>query len=108
MPSPNLGPPYDWAAATPNDTQTSEAGLVVSNGRQSPLGRLAETLSSERDALIRSVAALQLVPTNATKWMRFERIIEACSSTEAAVDERTVSNGRLRQLLSTAPIATPD
>lgn len=80
----------------------------MSNGRQSPLGRLAETLSSERDALIRSVAALQLVPTNATKWMRFERIIEVCSSTEAAVDERTVSNGRLRQLLSTAPIATPD
>jgi len=63
-------------------------------------------LGRERDHLLRTAAALQLVPANATKWARFERLLEAILATEPTDDQETVSPGRLRHLLTTPPIAT--
>lgn len=71
------------------------------------LPELAATLGPERDSLIVSVAALQLIPDNATKWMRFERVIEACSGAELTTDQHSVSPGRLRRLLTSDPVVTP-
>lgn len=68
---------------------------------------LAESLGSERDALLVSVAALQLIPENATKWMRFERLVEACAGAPTDVEQKPVSVRRLSQLLTSPPIVTP-
>lgn len=48
-----------------------------------------------------------MLPQNATKWARFERLLEVSLATEPIADQRAVSNRQLRQLLTTPPIATP-
>lgn len=68
---------------------------------------LASTLGRERDHLLRAGAALQLLPQNATKWARFERLLEVSLAAEPTAGQRAVSSRRLRQLLTTPPIATP-
>jgi hypothetical protein len=68
---------------------------------------LASTVGRERDHLLRAGAALQLLPQNATKWARFERLLEVSLAAEPTAEQRAVSNRRLRQLLTTPPIATP-
>lgn len=82
----------------------------MTQGRQprSPLtlDDLAATLGRERNHLLRAGAALQLLPQNATKWARFERLLEVALAAEPSADQQTVSNRRLRQLLTTPPIAT--
>jgi hypothetical protein len=50
---------------------------------------------------------LQLLPQNATKWARFERLLEVSLAAEPTADQQAVSDRRLRQLLTTPPIATP-
>ena len=59
----------------------------------SPL-ELASSLDAERDDVLRSVAALQLMPENASKWMRFERLIEAAAGTVPGGEPRSVSTRR--------------
>lgn len=49
---------------------------------------------------------MQLVPENATKWARFERLLEVALATDPTDDQQAVSAGRLRHLLKTPPIAT--
>jgi hypothetical protein len=68
---------------------------------------LAATLADARDYLLRVGAALQLIPQNATKWARFERLLEVVSAIEPDGEQRPFSKGRLRRLLTTPPIATP-
>src|SRR5688500_16932192 len=68
---------------------------------------LAESLAAERDDLLISVAALQLLAENATKWMRFERLVEACAGAPVGLPQVPVPVRRIRQLLSSPPIVTP-
>lgn len=67
---------------------------------------LAATLRHEREALLRSVAALQLIPENAAKWMRFERLLEVALAATAEEEQHTVSASRLRGLLTSPPIVS--
>ncbi len=67
---------------------------------------LAATLGAERDSLLVAAAALQLIPENATKWMRFERLVEACSGAPDDEEQLAVSSRRLRELLTSPPIVT--
>lgn len=67
---------------------------------------LAATLGAERDSILVAAAALQLLPENATKWMRFERLVEACSGAPDDEEQFAVSTRRLRELLTIPPIVT--
>jgi len=57
--------------------------------------------------LIRLGAALQLIPQNATKWARFERLLEVASSLDPNDKPRRVTAERIRQLVTSPPIASP-
>src|SRR4051812_38804021 len=83
-----------------NSERTTTQGLQVS------LNGLVPTLGRQRDWLLRANAALQLLPENATKWVRFERLLEVLSAVEPVEPQESASSGRLRQLLSRPPIFT--
>jgi len=51
------------------------------------LSDLSSTLNEERDYLLSVGAALQLVPHNATKWLRFERLLEVVLASESAATD---------------------
>lgn len=70
------------------------------------LVELAREVGSERDALLRAAAALQLMPENATKWVRFERLLEVACGSVATDAQSGLSAGRLVQLLTGPPIAS--
>jgi hypothetical protein len=70
------------------------------------LAELAATLGQERDTLFLAAAALQLVPENATKWVRFERLLEVAFAIPSGGSQRPVPASRLRQLLTKPPLAT--
>lgn len=69
---------------------------------------LSATLGSERDALITATAGLQLLPHNATKWMRLQRLAEAALGADPSPNQKTTSPGRLRPLLTSPPVATAE
>lgn len=77
------------------------------SSRPDSLRQLAIELAGARDELIRCGASLQLIPQNATKWVRFERLLEVASSMEHGADPKSVSQRHLRRLLTSPPIATP-
>lgn len=81
------------------------------NTNQRPLAptslrSLAAALENSRDYLLRIGAALQLIPENATKWARFERLLEVLSAIGPADQQQPISRSHLRRLLTTPPIAT--
>ncbi len=73
----------------------------------SSIVELAAGLGHEREGLLQAVAAMQLIPDNATKWIRFERLLEAASGAVPEVEQRPVTPNRLRALLTRPPIASP-
>jgi hypothetical protein len=77
-----------------------------SGTHRTTLLELAADISHERDHLLQLAAAMQLVPQNATKWARFERLLEAVSATVSADPQRRVSAQRLGTLLAGPPIAS--
>jgi hypothetical protein len=70
------------------------------------LGDLAATVGHEREALLQAVAALQLIPDNAAKWIRFERLLEVAAGAPPAQEQLPISPARLRTLLTQPPIAS--
>ncbi|MEX1208765.1 MAG: hypothetical protein WEE36_09245 [Acidimicrobiia bacterium] len=60
-----------------------------------------------RDHLIVASASLQLIPKNATKWARFERLLELASSLRPEDVPKRMPKNLLRKLLTSSPIATP-
>ena len=72
------------------------------------LVELSELLGAQRDAILQSVGGLQLFPENATKWIRFERLVEAARASIPTRRSQGVSGTRLRHLLSEAPVAAPE
>lgn len=71
------------------------------------LGDLAAELGSRRDGILTACAALQLMPENATKWVRFERLLEIASALPREVRQEPIGSAQLRVLLTHPPIATP-
>ncbi len=77
-----------------------------SNTSATTLAELAAAMGPERDRLVQLAAAMQLLPDNATKWARFERLLEAALGAEPADPQQSVGPRRLRELLTQPPIAT--
>lgn len=75
--------------------------------RADSLSGLAAELISRRDGLLTACAALQLMPENATKWMRFERLLEVAAALPREVTQDPIGSVQLRMLLTHPPIATP-
>ena len=71
------------------------------------LSELSEHISEHREFLMRAAAGLQLCPENATKWVRFERLLEVSSRSKHGLHQKTISSRELRRLLSRPPIAVP-
>jgi hypothetical protein len=67
---------------------------------------LSQSLGHERDAILKSSAGLQLLPQNATKWMRFERLSEVAAGAAPEATQLPISGSRLRQFLNNPPIAS--
>ncbi|MHB1702582.1 MAG: hypothetical protein ACYCSN_21110, partial [Acidobacteriaceae bacterium] len=70
------------------------------------VSELSTSLGNERDAVLKMSAGLQLLPENATKWMRFERLREVAAGVNPNTIQREVTTNRLRHLLNTSPIAS--
>lgn len=90
---------------TPID-QLSCGGHMIRREPHQTLSQLAAVLDGMRDELVTSAAILQLIPENATKWARFERLLEVASSLEPDTEPKSVTPALLRQLLTSPPIAT--
>lgn len=71
------------------------------------LGSQAAELVSRRDGVLTACAALQLIPENATKWVRLERLLEIAYSLPREVTQEPIGSAQLRALLTHPPIATP-
>ena len=82
--------------------------MSTSSPSDTSLFELSTHLGAERDAILQSVGGLQLLPANATKWIRLERLVEAARGSTPATHSQGVSGTRLRNLLSEAPVAAPE
>ncbi len=82
--------------------------MTIASQSDTSLIELSSLLGAQRDAILRSVGGLQLIPENATKWIRFERLVEAARASVLTERSQGVSGTRLRHLLSQAPIAAPE
>ena len=58
------------------------------------------------DSLLRYAGALQLLPDNATKWLRFARLVEATRAARPAHPQRPATLAEIEALLTGPPIAT--
>ena len=67
---------------------------------------LSGIVGAERDGLLRGAAAFQLMPENASKWVRFERLLEVATGSPLEEPQLEVSRDRLRSLLTQPPIAS--
>ena len=82
--------------------------MSIPSHSDTSLIELSDLLGTQRDAILRSVGGLQLMPENATKWIRFERLVEAARDSMPTSCSQCVSGTRLRHLLSETPVATPE
>ncbi len=72
------------------------------------LAELAKSLGGRRTELLELAGALQLLPSNATKWIRFERFLEVAWAVAGDPSEvPALSPREIRRLLSEPPILTP-
>ena len=58
------------------------------------------------DSLLRCAGALQLLPDNATKWLRFARLVEATRAARPAHPQRPATRAEIEALLTGPPIAS--
>ena len=93
------------------------AGTRVNLGGQVRLlgsrkGTLRELASLEpqirhlTDSLLRCAGALQLLPDNATKWLRFARLVEATRAARPAHPQRPATFAEIEALMTGPPIAS--
>lgn len=75
-------------------------------GTPRELARLGPQLRSVTDSLLLSAGALQLLPDNATKWLRFARLVEATRAVRPALPQRPAAVADLEALLTGPPIAS--
>ena len=75
-------------------------------GTPRELASLGPQLRSVTDSLLLSAGALQLLPDNATKWLRFARLVEATRAVRPALPQRTATVTDLEALLTGPPIAS--
>ena len=57
------------------------------------------------DSLLRCAGALQLLPGNSTKWLRFARLVEATRTERPARRQHAVDSAELEALLTSPPVA---
>ena len=69
------------------------------------LASLAPQIRHMTDSLLHRAGALQLLPDNATKWLRFARLVEATRAARPARPQRTATLGEIEALLTGPPIA---
>ena len=74
-------------------------------GTPGELASLASHIRYETDSLLRCAGALQLLPDNATKWLRFARLVEAARASRPARPQRTATLAAFETLLTGPPIA---
>jgi len=74
--------------------------------RPTTISALAAASGSSRDDLLRAAGALQLIPGNATKWARFERLLEVAAGAPTGEQQRPLTGRELRLLLTKEPIAS--
>ena len=74
-------------------------------GTPGDLASLGPQLRNVTDSLLRCAGALQLLPDNATKWLRFARLVEATRGACPARTQRTATLAELETLLTGPPIA---
>ena len=58
------------------------------------------------DSLLRCSGGLQLLPDNATKWLRFARLVEATRAARPAHPQRRATSAEIETLLTDPPIAS--
>ena len=75
-------------------------------GTPGELASLGPQLRNVTDSLLRCAGGLQLLPDNATKWLRFARLVEATRAARPARPQRTATLAELEALLTGPPIAT--
>ena len=80
--------------------------LEFRRGTPSELFRLAPQLRNVTDSLLLDAGALQLLPDNATKWLRFARLVEATRAVRPGRPQRTATVAELEALLTGPPIAS--
>lgn len=76
--------------------------------RSSAVGGVAAPVSGLRgktDSSLRCAGALQLLPDNATKWLRFARFVEAIRAVRPARRQVMIDEAELESALSGPPIA---
>ncbi len=74
----------------------------------SAVGDISDSVSGIRnktDSLLRSSGALQLLPGNATKWLRFARLVEAIRAVRPVRRQITVDGADVDALLTGPPVA---
>ena len=75
-------------------------------GTPGDLASLGPQVRNLTDSLLRCAGALQLMPDNATKWLRFARLVEATRAARPARPQRTATLAELEALLTGPPIAS--
>ncbi len=80
--------------------------LESRRGTPGELFSLAPQLRSVTDSLLLGAGALQLLPDNATKWLRFARLVEATRAVRPGRPQRTATAAELEALLTGPPIAS--
>ncbi len=76
------------------------------NLRPTTIAELAASSGGVRDDLLRAAGALQIIPGNATKWARFERLLETAAGAPIGEEQRRVTGQELRRMLTQEPIAS--
>ncbi len=80
--------------------------LKSCRGTPGELLSLGPQLRSVADSLLLCSGALQLLPDNATKWLRFARLVEATRAVRSGLPQRTATVAELEALLTGPPIAS--
>lgn len=76
--------------------------------RSSAVGGLGASISEIRrktDSSLRCAGALQILPDNATKWIRFARFVEAIRTVRPAHRQVMIDNADLESVLTGPPVA---
>ena len=93
--------------ATPGVNLADKWRLLGSRkGTLRELASLEPQIRHLTDSLLRYAGALQLLPDNATKWLRFARLVEATRAARPAHPQRPADACRDRRPLDGPPIAT--
>ncbi len=75
-------------------------------GTPRELSSLEPQIGHLTDSLLQCAGALQLLPDNATKWLRFARLVEATRAARPASPQRAATPAEIEALLTGPPIAS--